>query len=55
MSVCLECNRPLDEDYEEIGLCPKCLDIAYDIENDYKDNWYFATVNGITDDEEDDY
>ncbi len=36
MSVCLNCERTLDEEYSEIGLCPKCLDLNFsdDVEDD---------------------
>ena len=54
MSVCQYCNRPLDADYEEIGLCPKCLDNMDDGYDDYdsgeRDIDYFTGIPPAEDD-----
>ncbi len=36
MSVCLNCERTLDSEYESIGLCSRCIDLNFsdDVDDD---------------------
>lgn len=53
IQVCKYCERKLDEDYEEIGICPKCLDSMDDDDYDKEcDKLYYGNIfDGRVEDE----